>query len=111
MKKSNHTPEPWGPDLGPIDKDYYIEPMTLLTTRDYKRARACVNACAGINPEAVPDLLAAAKHALPYLERGVKFFKFQRSGRSDREFWPNREEAESNVAELFAAIAKAECQS
>ena len=63
MKKSNHTPEPWGPDLGPIDKDYYIEPMTLLTTRDYKRARACVNACAGINPEAVPDLLAAAKLA------------------------------------------------
>ena len=65
MNKQTHTPEPWGPDLGPIDKDYYIEPMTLITTRDYRRARACVNACAGINPEAIPGLLAAAKHALP----------------------------------------------
>lgn len=36
--------------------------------RDAARIVACVNACAGMNPEAVPDLLAALKMALPWLE-------------------------------------------
>ena len=103
MKKSNHTPEPWGPDLGPIDKDYYIEPMTLLTTRDYKRARACVNACAGINPEAVPDLLAAAKAVKDAIEKTGEFGAFNPPGYSN-------EDAEV-YDYLIAAIAKAEGRS
>ena len=49
------------------------------------------------------DLLAALKHALPYMEHAVKFFKYQRVG---HEFWPNREEAEANIQEARAAIAK-----
>lgn len=31
----------------------------FLSPVDYARAGRCVNACQGINPEAVPDLLAA----------------------------------------------------
>lgn len=34
------------------------------------RIIACVNACAGINPEAVPDLLAAAKGIIKAIEDG-----------------------------------------
>ncbi len=36
---------------------------------DYNHARTCVNACAGINPEAVPDLLAAARAAFEAMKR------------------------------------------
>ncbi len=35
---------------------------------DLNRAAKCVNACAGINPEAVPDLLAVCKLVLPQME-------------------------------------------
>jgi len=53
---------------------------------------------------AAPALLAALEDALPYLERSVKFYRFQRAG---REFWPNREEAEANVQHARTAIGKA----
>ena len=58
--RSDHTPEPWGPDEGPLMVGR-IEPMTLLTTRDYKRARICVNAFAGLNPEGLTNILNALK--------------------------------------------------
>ena len=54
---------------------------------------------------AAPDLLAALKAALPYLEHSVKFYRYQQAG---HEFWPNREEAEGNITEARAAIEKAE---
>ena len=54
---------------------------------------------------AAPDLLAALKAVLPYLEHSVKFYRYQQAG---HEFWPNREEAEGNITEARAAIEKAE---
>ena len=54
--------------------------------------------------ECFPDLVAALKAALPYLEHSLKFYRFQREG---HEFWPNREEAEGNITEARAAIEKA----
>ena len=54
----------------------------------------CVNA----------DLVAALEGALPYLRHSLKFYRFQREG---HEFWPNREEAEANIRDAEAALAKA----
>ena len=50
------------------------------------------------------DLLAALKAALPYLEHSLKFYRYQQAG---HEFWPNREEAEGNIRDGEAALAKA----
>jgi hypothetical protein len=44
---------------------------TVYTSEHAARIVACVNACAGINPEAVPDLLTALQSALPALEWGL----------------------------------------
>ena len=53
-----HTPEPW-----PRNSPYGILPEeSRLAPRDYERARKCVNACAGINPEAVEDMRKALDH-------------------------------------------------
>lgn len=41
---------------------------TLLSESDYERARACVNGCAGINPEAISDMLKSAMLAEQILE-------------------------------------------
>jgi len=70
------------------------ETQRLETEDEYARLRA-INA----------DLLAALKAALPYLEHSLKFYRYQQAG---HEFWPNREEAEGNITEARAAIAKAE---
>ena len=51
------------------------------------------------------DMLSALKHSLPYMEHALKFFRYQHAG---KEFYPNREEAEANIAEVTAAIRKAE---
>lgn len=49
------------------------------------------------------DALAKAlRDTLPWLERGVKFYKFQRPG---WEFYPNREEAEGMVNEVKRVLA------
>jgi hypothetical protein len=79
---SNHTPEPWGTTKGngihltlangeghwfPIVYSKngmdvaYIVPMEDTKHADADRIVACVNACAGINPEAVPDMLHLAR--------------------------------------------------
>lgn len=65
-----------------------------LNVRDDALARAHMMAAA-------PRLAVALQHALPYAEQAVKFFRFQRDG---HEFWPNREEAEANIAEMRAAL-------
>ena len=56
---STHTPEPW-----PIWGD---EPGMHRTVHicegDSDSARECVNACAGINPEAVPKLMEVCRRA------------------------------------------------
>lgn len=45
-----YTPEPWGDEVfRKKDAAYY------LTWEDWERARECVNACAGIDPQTVPE--------------------------------------------------------
>src|SRR4051812_5176576 len=71
-----HTPEPWryGPCEQHLDgsvrmcfhlRDHhgYLIDLTY-TDANGLRAVACVNACKGINPEAVPDMLSALKRLL-----------------------------------------------
>lgn len=70
--KTEHTPEPWEfyttpdgetviavADGGPAIASIAEEASTELNEADAERIVACVNACKGLNPEAVPDLLAA----------------------------------------------------
>ena len=54
------------------------------------------------------DLVAALEGARPYLRHSLKFYRFQREG---HEFWPNREEAEANIRDGEAALAKAKGES
>lgn len=58
-----HTPEPWkvGNDTHNFIDDIrgYVGGCSL--PEDVKRVIACVNACAGINPEALQEFIAAAK--------------------------------------------------
>ena len=109
-----HTPGPWavarkrGPlhGIGATDplaiKDSTGEYVATLGGGSVHFANADANARL---IAAAPDLLAALKAALPYLEHSVKFYRYQQAG---HEFWPNREEAEGNITEARAAIAKAE---
>ena len=102
---AKHTPEPWRH----FNNRYIIAPPTereagriigiIKDDSDRSRAVACVNACAGINPEAVPDLLAALRdciEALSITPNGAGFSKPQEEARNDA-----RRKAR-------AAIAKAE---
>lgn len=52
---------------------------------------------------AAEKLATALEDALPWLERGEKFYKYQRVG---REFWPNREEAEATTQHARAVLAE-----
>ena len=82
------TPEPWrvAENLVPNDVFEGFGPLILVETEDSHicslfddnpadaaRIVACVNACAGINPEAVPGLLVAARGALAALSQNATF--------------------------------------
>ena len=63
-----HTPEPWTGDEASIAGPGEWNPICHAsyedsdsTPHDMRRIVACVNACQGINPEAVPELLGLAK--------------------------------------------------
>jgi len=58
MTEQNHTPEPWknDPELGVLSLFWK---SVEETDANAARIVACVNACAGINPEAVPELVNA----------------------------------------------------
>jgi hypothetical protein len=67
-----HTPEPWyvaegrsGPSLRLDNHGIAGVMMVPASFANLSRAASCVNSCAGINPEAVPDLLAALEAVLP----------------------------------------------
>lgn len=113
---NKHTPGPWTYHHEPSLNRYAVraEPFgteTILSISywsrtpiwDRERAEAdasrivsCVNACDGINPEAVPDLLAACEAALSFGE-----------GHPDRT--PSWHDARlATQLTLRAAIAKAE---
>ena len=82
--KSNHTPEPWS--LGFTDStgtvyeieagDQYVCGMPVpcdeagpaeLHNANASRIVSCVNACEGINPEAVPEMLEALRSLIGLL--------------------------------------------
>ena len=87
---SKQTPEPWvfSPDrhthdcfihaanaeekYGYIDNDdggvFGSSEWNWFKDEDAKRTVACVNACAGINPEAVPDVVEALREAINWAE-------------------------------------------
>lgn len=87
-KNTSHTPEPWTCDENGViiaaDKNRAISiaetsrrrwvmspyggtqkfgDMIAEAEANGRRITACVNACAGINPEAIPDFLALLKEA------------------------------------------------
>lgn len=90
---AKHTPEPWSFDLENIgidnnpgfglladglplnitvhsrslDKWPNTADCTEQATANAKRVVACVNACEGINPEAVPELLEAAERMIGFI--------------------------------------------
>ena len=65
--KKNHTPEPWTCRKNTHDNGEWViqkKPLPVADVEceaDARRIVACVNACAGINPEAVPDLIKACQ--------------------------------------------------
>jgi hypothetical protein len=97
-----HTPGEWTTDR--------LDPEGIAIYADHRRIALVNDEIDEVDANAkliaaAPDLLAALKAALPYLEHSVKFYRYQQAG---HEFWPNREEAEGNITEARAAIAKAE---
>lgn len=87
---SKHTPEPWEygtfPKWQPGRSNYHVVrpqgefphggwiadfgyPCDDVAEANAQRAVACVNALAGINPEAVPDVVAALRALLEGYER------------------------------------------
>ena len=101
--RTQHTPEPWrsahaflaSKDCvlagGPTYVEGLVNVATGLTPEDANRIVACVNACAGINPEAVPELVRAAQAVQRWAEAGG-------------DDWWKAHDA------LYAAIAKAEAR-
>jgi len=69
---TNHTPEPWKSHNGSIfsgDNRFTLAHFILYfgthdNAENAQRAVACVNALAGLNPEAVPDAVAALREIL-----------------------------------------------
>lgn len=74
---SAHALEPWEtyiwiprgsadgePCIGSAPNPQHYRIAVIDTEANAARIVACVNACAGINPEAVPDLLTAAEAIL-----------------------------------------------
>jgi hypothetical protein len=67
-----HTPGPWqhvcGHDTHKVKRDAsgrMLGPVTM-DLDDYDRAMDCVNACEGINPEAIPEIVGALKAAIEW---------------------------------------------
>ena len=66
--ETKHTQEPWmlQEDLGNIKEYWIVNQHGCIIAggadlEDGKRLIACVNNCEGLNPEAVPDMLAVCK--------------------------------------------------
>ncbi len=68
---SNWNPEPWPhwhDPLGPPLADP-LEPRIHLSGNNYARARACVDACAGLRVEGIQKLIEAAEQTADFLAR------------------------------------------
>ncbi len=102
MSTPKHSKEPWTDDTeaageaAKMCEDVSYEDTHVLSEVDWQHAKACVNALAGVNPEAVPELVKFAKDvgrlAADWGER--------------ERIKPRQEEVLRNMAS--AALAKAE---
>lgn len=72
MKTQKWTKEPW--DSFGLDKDF-SNGETLINLIDYERARACVNALSGLNPEGVKKAIEALKDLVAVV--GLTAFKYE----------------------------------
>ena len=79
MTKPKHTPEPWNiPTVGSGKMIWDSKGTCIALVRSLdnaeanaKRIVACVNACEGINPEAVSDMYAALVHITDAFEINI----------------------------------------
>jgi hypothetical protein len=60
MSEAKHAPEPWGDPYQREEPHGYMGDCAIVPLDDYDHARRCVNALAGMNPEAVAELVEAA---------------------------------------------------
>jgi len=96
MTTSGHTPEPWAVTIldgvpfirfmdsegvhikiaGPITGRWWYgqadKDRTAESIANAERIVACVNGCAGLNPEAVPELLAACRMVVMAQQRRTR---------------------------------------
>lgn len=117
--KTRHTPTEWEVGAGPHTRDREVfdnDGMLIADCRTNTRGAAeecanaarivaCVNACEGINPEAVPELLEALKHALDSITHG------QPGLENEDDFtmqFDNGPEFRTDLKMIRAALAKAE---
>jgi len=63
---TQHTPEPWPEFKKVLNQRFGEPPQMMLDEIDYIRARACVNACAGLSTENLENniLLKDGLHSL-----------------------------------------------
>jgi hypothetical protein len=62
MSEAKHAPEPWGDPYQREEPHGYMGDCAIVPLDDYDHARRCVNALAGLRPEAVAELVEAARH-------------------------------------------------
>lgn len=71
MKQTKHTPEPWGeysfPQSGNLNMPE-VDKTVHLPRTDYRRAVACVNALAGINPDKLKTAISDFEFILRIVE-------------------------------------------
>jgi len=95
--ETTHTPEPWydsstGNHQGLVlsEGDGQSVAVTYQGPADAARIVACVNACKGLNPEAVPEMLAALESFTRGIdsaeERGETFVNLNRLNFHRRRF-------------------------
>lgn len=65
---TQHTKEPWNADGIFVDAED-VEVAKFRLEDDASHAVACVNACAGINPEAVPEIFLWAEDVIMQAKR------------------------------------------
>ncbi len=96
---SKHSPTPWRLDNGNIVDRCGCTIDDPLDEADKPGIVTCVNACEGINPEAVPEMVAACATVLDLLDRVV--------GWEDDTGYVCNVDWRPSVAVLRAALAKA----
>lgn len=112
---SNHTPEPWCKlnDCGTVgiwgpqgDCVAVNNGCSCDNEANADRIVACVNACAGLNPEAVPDVVEALKQC----ERELLQMRIEDAARWTPDYKKQLEHAESGltIIKARAALAKLE---